>query len=35
MSIPTVVFLKGGREIARKVGVMPEAVYDGLIQENL
>ena len=32
---PTVVFLKGGREIARKVGVMPEAVYDGLIQENL
>ena len=32
MSIPTVVFLKGGREIARKVGVMPEAVYDGLIQ---
>lgn len=35
MSIPTVVFLKGGREIARKVGVMPETVYDGLIQENL
>ena len=35
MSIPTVVFLKGGREIARKVGVMPEAIYDGLIQENL
>ena len=35
MCIPTVVFLKGGREIARKVGVMPEAVYDGLIQENL
>ena len=35
MSIPTVVFLKGGRESARKVGVMPEAIYDGLIQENL
>ena len=35
MSIPTVVFLKGGREIARKVGVMPAAVYDGLIRENL
>ena len=35
MSIPTVIFLKGGRELARKVGVMPEAVYDALIQENL
>lgn len=35
MSIPTVVFLKGGKEIARKVGVMPAAVYDGLVRENL
>ena len=35
MSIPTVILLKGGRELARKVGVMPEPVYDALIQENL
>ena len=35
MSIPTVIFFKDGQEIDRKVGVMPEAIYDGLIQENL
>ena len=35
MGIPTVVFLKNGREFDRKVGVMPAAVYDGLVRENL
>ena len=28
MSIPTVIFLKDGKEIDRKVGVMPEASYN-------
>ena len=30
MSIPTVIFLKDGKEIDRKVGVMPEASYTAI-----
>ena len=35
MSIPTVVFLKNGREFDRKIGTMPEAVYDDVLEKNL
>lgn len=35
MSIPTVVFLKNGREFDRKVGVMPGEVFTGILDENL
>lgn len=35
MSIPTVVFLKNGREFDRKVGTMPEAVYTEILDANL
>ncbi|MEQ2456328.1 thioredoxin [Flavonifractor hominis] len=35
MSIPTVVFLKDGKEIDRKVGVMPEASYTAVLDQNL
>lgn len=35
MSIPTVVFLKNGREFDRKVGVMPPAVYQTVMEKNL
>ena len=35
MSIPTVVFLKNGREFDRKVGLMPAAVYTGVLEQNL
>ena len=35
MSIPTVIFFKGGREIDRKVGVMPGAVFTQALDENL
>lgn len=35
MSIPTVIFFKGGREIDRKVGVMPEASYTAVLDANL
>lgn len=35
MSIPTVIFFKGGREIDRKVGVMPEASYTAVLDSNL
>ena len=35
MSIPTVVFLKDGKEIDRKVGVMPEAAYTAVLDANL
>ena len=35
MSIPTVVFLKNGREFDRKVGLMPAAVYSGVLDQNL
>ena len=35
MSIPTVVFLKDGKETDRKVGVMPEAAYTAVLDANL
>ena len=35
MSIPTVVFLKDGREIDRKVGVMPAASFTAVLDANL
>ena len=35
MSIPTVVFLKDGKEIHREVGVMPEAAYTAVLDANL
>ena len=35
MSIPTVIFLKDGKEIDRKVGVMPEASYTAVLDANL
>jgi len=35
MSIPTVVFLKNGREFDRKVGVMPSDAFSAVLDENL
>ena len=35
MSIPTVIFLKDGKEIDRKVGVMPGDVFTGILDDNL
>lgn len=35
MSIPTVVFLKDGKEFDRKVGVMPPAAYTAVLDANL
>ena len=35
MSIPTVVFLKNGREFDRKVGVMPPQAFTGVLDANL
>ncbi len=35
MSIPTVVFLKNGREFDRKVGVMPTEAFTSILDENL
>lgn len=35
MSIPTVVFLKNGQEIDRKVGVMPAGAYTSILNANL
>jgi len=35
MSIPTVVFLKNGREFDRKIGVMPPAVFTEVLDRNL
>ena len=35
MNIPTVVFLKNGQEIDRKVGVMPSQVFTGVLDANL
>ena len=35
MSIPTVVFLKDGKEFDRKVGVMPPAAYPAVLDPNL
>ena len=35
MSIPTVIFFKDGREIDRKVGVMPPQAYTAVLDANL
>ena len=35
MSIPTVVFLKNGREVDRKVGLMPEAALEAVLKQHL
>ncbi|MEA4941994.1 Thioredoxin [bioreactor metagenome] len=35
MSIPTLVFLKDGQEIDRKVGVMPPEAFTSVLDENL
>ncbi len=35
MSIPTVIFLKNGREFERKVGVMPGEVFTDILDKNL
>ena len=35
MSIPTVVFLKNGREFDRKVGVMPPEAFTSVLNSNL
>lgn len=35
MSIPTVVFLKNGREFDRKVGVMPAEAFTEVLDQNL
>ena len=35
MSIPTVIFVKNGVEIDRKVGVMPAGAYTQVLDENL
>lgn len=35
MSIPTVVFLKDGREFDRKIGVMPPAAFTEVLDKNL
>ena len=35
MSIPTVVFLKNGQEIDRKVGVMPETAFTAALDANI
>jgi thioredoxin 1 len=35
MSIPTVVFLKNGREFHREIGLMPAEAYTKILDENL
>ena len=35
LSIPTVVFLKNGKEIGRKVGLMPAQAYTAVLDEHL
>lgn len=35
MSIPTVVFLKNGREFDRKVGLLPAQAFSTVLEENL
>lgn len=35
MSIPTVIFFKDGKEIDRKVGVMPPDVFIQVLEQNL
>ena len=34
MSIPTVIFFKNGKEIDRKVGVMPAGAYTALLDQQ-
>ena len=34
MSIPTVIFFKDGKEIDRKVGVMPAGAFTQVLEEN-
>lgn len=35
MSIPTVIFFKGGRELERKVGLMPADAFTAVLDSNL
>ena len=35
MSIPTVIFFKNGKEIDRKVGVMPAGAFTQVLDQNL
>ena len=35
MSIPTVIFFKDGKEIDRKVGVMPAGAFTEILEANL
>lgn len=35
MSIPTILFFKGGEEIERKVGVMPPESFTDVLEANL
>lgn len=35
MSIPTVIFFKDGKEIERRVGVMPPDVFVQILEQNL
>ncbi len=35
MTIPTVIFFKNGKEIERKVGVMPAEAFTSVLDENL
>ena len=35
MSIPTVIFFKDGKEIGRKVGVMPAGAFSEVLDKNL
>ena len=35
MSIPTVLFLKDGKEFDRKVGVMPASAYTSVLDANI
>ena len=35
MSIPTVIFFKDGKELDRKVGVMPAEAYTAILDANI
>ena len=35
MSIPTVIFLKNGQEVDRKVGLMPGAMFSAVLEQYL
>ena len=35
MSIPTVIFFKGGEEVARKVGVLPAAQFTEVLEQHI